>query len=195
VKDKDNNELKLENNTIMSAKDLCALPFIEQLKEAGITAFKIEGRNREPEYVDAVTRVYRKAIDKNLTKEEIQNSMNELKKVYNKGHSPGFFLKSPTSDDFSKTEHSSATQKKQFIGKITHYYSKLKVGSLHINAGYIKLGDELFIIGKKTGFIRHKIKSMQIKHKNVKSARKSQDVGIKLPTCKKGDEVYKIVKR
>ncbi|MEI6243032.1 MAG: U32 family peptidase, partial [Chlamydiota bacterium] len=66
VKDEEGNQLKLVNNTVMSAKDLCTLPFIEELKKAGVTSFKIEGRNREPEYVDTVVRVYRKALDKKL---------------------------------------------------------------------------------------------------------------------------------
>jgi putative protease len=84
VRDSEGNELKVENNYIFSAKDLCTLPFINKLKNAGITAFKIEGRNKEPEYVDKVVKVYRKALDKNLTKKEIEKSLNELNKVYNK---------------------------------------------------------------------------------------------------------------
>ncbi len=195
VKDKEGNELKVDNHHIFSAKDLCTLPFIEKLKKANISAFKIEGRNKEPEYVNTVTRVYRKAIDKRLTKKEIIVGINELKKVYNKGFSSGFVLKTPTSDDFSKSEHSSATQSKKFIGKITHYYPKLGVASLYLNAGTLKLEDNIFIIGKTTGIIKHKIISMQINKKIVRKVNKSQDVAIKLPLCRKGDEVYKIVKK
>lgn len=195
VKDKEGNELKVDNHHIFSAKDLCTLPFIDKLKKANISAFKIEGRNKEPEYVDTVTRVYRKAIDKRLTEQEIRKGIEELKKVYNKGFSSGFVLKTPTSDDFSKSEHSSATQSKKFIGKITHYYSKLGVASLHLNAGTLKLEDNIFIIGKTTGIIKHKIISMEIGGKVVEKVKKSQDVAIKLPLCKKGDEVYKVIKK
>lgn len=195
VKDKEGNELKVDNHHIFSAKDLCTLPFIDKLKKANISAFKIEGRNKEPEYVDTVTRVYRKAIDKRLTEQEIRKGIEELKKVYNKGFSSGFVLKTPTSDDFSKSEHSSATQSKKFIGKITHYYSKLGVASLHLNAGTLKLEDNVFIIGKTTGIIKHKIISMEIGGKVVEKVKKSQDVAIKLPLCKKGDEVYKVIKK
>src|SRR4030042_6551209 len=90
VKDKEGNELKVKNNHIFSAKDLCALPFIEKLKKAGITSFKIEGRNKEPEYVDTVIRIYRKALDKKLTKKQTQKRLDKLNKVYNKGFSSGF---------------------------------------------------------------------------------------------------------
>ena len=195
IKDNQGNELKITNHHILSAKDLCTLSFIEKLKKANITAFKIEGRNREPEYVDATVRVYRKALDKKLTKQEILRGITELKKVYNKGFSFGFLFRTPTSDAFSKIENSSATQSKTFIGKITHYYPKLGVGSLKLNAGSLKIGDGVLIIGKITGVLRCKIKSMEISRKAVGRVRKGQDVGIKLPKCRKGDEVYKIIKK
>ncbi len=195
IKDNQEQELKIQNKHVLSAKDLCALPFINKLKKANISSFKIEGRNKEPEYVDTVTKVYRKAIDEKLTKQKIKAGIEELKKVYNKGFSSGFVLKTPTSDDFSKSEHSSATQSKKFIGKITHYYPKLKVGLLKLNAGTLKLEDHIFIIGKTTGLLKHKITSMEIKNKPVKSVKKSQDVAIKLPKCRKGDEIYKVVKK
>jgi U32 family peptidase len=195
IKDNQDNELKIQNKYILSPKDLCTLPFIEKLKKAGIKSFKIEGRNKEPEYVDTVVRTYRKALDKKLTKQEIKESLEQLNKVYNKGFSSGFILKSPTSDDFSKVEHSSATQKKQFIGKITHYYPKLKVGLLKINNGPLKINDEILIIGKTTGLIKTKINSMQIKHKTINSAKKDDEVGVQLPFCRKGDEVYLIIKK
>jgi len=193
--DSQGNKLKITNKHILSPKDLCTLPFIKKLKHVGTTAFKIEGRNKEPEYVDTVVKVYRKALDKKLTKQEIQESLKQLNKVYNKGFSNGFYFKSPTSDDFSKSEHSSSTQSKQFIGKINHYYPKIKVGLLKINTNSLKQGDEIYIIGKTTGLIKHKIISMQINHKPIKIAKKSQDVGILLPLCRKNDKVYKIVRK
>jgi len=193
VKDKEGNELRLENNYILSAKDLCTLPFIEKLKKAGITAFKIEGRNKEPEYVDTVVRVYRKALDKKLTKKQMQESLDELNKVYNKGFSSGFYLKMPTSDDFARSEDSSSAQSKQFIGKISHYYPKINVGLLKLNTGSLKTNDEIIIIGKTTGVIKTKIKSMEMSHKQINEAKKGNEIGIKLPFCRKGDEVYKII--
>ncbi len=195
IKDNQEQELKITNHHILSAKDLCALPFIEKLKKAGISGFKIEGRNREPEYIDTVVRVYRKALDKKLTGREIRAGIEELKKVYNKGFSSGFLIKSPTSDDFSDIEHSSATQSKKFIGKIIHYYSKIGVASLKLNAGSLKIDDEVFIIGKTTGIVRCKIGSMEISRRAVGRVRKGQEVAIKVSLCRKGDEVYKVIKK
>ena len=196
IKDNQEQELKITNHHVMSAKDLCALPFIDKLKGAGISAFKIEGRNREPEYIDTVIRVYKKALDKKTkaTKIEIKKGIEELKKVYNKGFSSGFLVKSPTSDDFSNIENSNATQKKKFIGKINHYYPKVGVGQLKLNNGPLKIGENILIIGKTTGLIRHKIESMEIKKKPIKIAKKTQEIAIKLPRCRKGDELYLIIK-
>lgn len=183
-------ELKIENNKVLSAKDLCTLPFIEKLKKAGIKAFKIEGRNRDPRYVDTITRVYRKALDKNLSQKEIKSSLEELKKVYNKGFSSGFYLGLPTSDDFSRIEHSSATEKKHFIGKIKHYYPKIKVATLKL-VSKLKIGDKICIIGKTTGIKYSQIKTMEIKNKPVNSGKKGDEVGINLlKKTRKNDEAY-----
>lgn len=190
VIDSEGNELKLEGNTVMSAKDLCALPFLDKLKEAGIVSFKIEGRNRDPRYVDTVVRVYRNGLDKNLNEKEIKQGIKELKSVYTKGLSNGFYLGSPTSDDFSKVENSASTHKKQFVGKVTHYYPRVKVATVIISTGELKIGDEIVVIGKKTGIEKSKIKSMEIDHKKVESATKGKEVGIKTPFVKKGDDVY-----
>jgi U32 family peptidase len=195
VKDSEGNELKLNNNYVMSAKDLCTLPFFEKIKSSGVKSLKIEGRNKEPEYVYTVTKVYREALDNKLTKNRINELLDELKKVYNKGFSSGFLLKMPTNDDFSKIENSSAIEKKEFIGKIQHYYDKINVGLLMLNSGNLKIGDEIYIIGKTTGLIRHKISSMQINHKDITEAKKHDNIGLKLPKTRKGDEIYKIIKK
>lgn len=186
------NELVIENNRVMSAKDLCTLPFIEKMKEAGITSFKIEGRNRSPEYVAAVTSVYRKALDKKLSKGEIGESLEELKRVYNRGFSSGFYLKMPTADDFSNSDSGEQTEKKIFIGTVEKYYDKIGVALVKINFGPLKMNDEIYIIGNKTGAVRSKIESMEIQSNKVDSVEKGQEVGIKLPVCCKGDEIYLI---
>ncbi|MFA5953409.1 MAG: peptidase U32 family protein [Candidatus Pacearchaeota archaeon] len=189
-------ELKLENNKVMSAKDLCTLPFIDKLKNSGIKAFKIEGRNRDARYVDVVVRVYRKALDskKPLTKEQISEFIEELKKVYNREFSSGFYLGTPTNDDFAKIEHSAATSKKHFVGKVLHYYPKISVATIKLVSD-LKINDEVCIIGKEIGIINFKIASMQFKNKNILNAKKFQEIAIKVPSVvKKNDDVYLIVK-
>jgi len=194
IKDKQEGyELEVDNSHILSAKDLCALPFIEQLKKSGVTCFKIEGRNRDPRYVDTVVRVYRRALDKKLTEKEIESSLEELKKVYNKGFSSGFYLGTPTSNDFSNVEHSSAKEKKQFIGKISHYYPKIGVATIKLVAE-LKVGDKIIVIGKTTGIINSNVNRIEINNKSVSSGKKGEEIGIKLPLVRKNEEVYVIKK-
>ncbi len=194
VKDKQEGyELKVNNDKVMSAKDLCTLPFIDKLKKAGIKTFKIEGRSRDPRYVDTVVRVYRKALDNKLTKAEIKEAIEELKKVYNRSFSSGFYLAIPTSDDFAKIEHSAATEKKHFIGKITHYFPKIQVATIKL-VSELKVGDNLVVIGKTTGLEKSKVERLEIKNKSVRKGKRLQEVGLKLPRVRKNDEVYKIIK-
>jgi len=193
VKDDEGNELKVDNNQIFSAKDLCTLPFIEDMKKAGITAFKIEGRNRDARYVDKVVRIYRKALDNKLSKEDIAEEIKELEKIYNKGFSSGFYLKLPTADDFSKIQNNASIEKKHFVGKITHYFDKVSVAAIKLVSD-LKVGDEISIIGNVTGIVNTKINSIEMKNKKVIKASKGEEIGIKIPKVRKNDDVYVILK-
>ena len=122
------------------------------------------------------------------------NLMDELKKVYNKEFSSGFYLGLPTSDDFAKQEHNASKEKKHFIGKILHYYPRIKVATIKLSSA-INIGEKFCVIGNKTGIENFEIKEMQIKHKSVESAKKYDEIGIKLnKLVRKNDEVYKIIK-
>jgi len=194
VKDDEGNELRIENSKILSAKDLCTLPFIEKMKNSGIKSFKIEGRNRDPRYVDTVVRIYRKALDKTLTKEEIEEGTKELEKIYNKGYSSGFYIKMPTADDFAKIEHSASNEKKHFVGKVTHYFPDVHVAAIKLVSD-LSIGDEIVIIGKTTGIVSIKIDSIQINRKPIKKTKKGNEIGIKTSKLvRKNDEVYLIKK-
>ena len=190
--DEEGHELKLQNNRVMSAKDLCALPFIEKLKKAGIVSFKIEGRNRSAEYVKTVVSVYRKALDSTLSDKEIEEGLNELKKVYNRGFSSGFYLNVPGVEGFSDSEDGEATEKKLSLGKIVHYWPKVNVAAIKLTGGDLKVGDEIYVRGTKTGIKRIKIESMEIDHEKVNEAKKGQNVGVLAPGCRQGDEVFLI---
>jgi putative protease len=194
VKDEEGNELKIENSRILSAKDLCTLPFIEKMKKAGIKSFKIEGRNRDARYVDAVVRIYRKALDKKLSKKEIADGIKELERIYNKGYSSGFYLKTPTADDFAKIEHSASQEKKHFVGKITHYFDNVGVAAIKL-VSELNVGDKIIVIGNTTGIVNSEINSIQINRKSVGKGKKGDEIGIKLPKVRKNDEVYVIRKR
>jgi len=190
IKDEEGKELKLENNRVMSPKDLCTLPFIEKMKEAGIMGYKIEGRNRDARYVDTVVRIYRKALDKRLSDKEIQEGLQELEKVYNRGFSSGFYLGTPTSDDWASEENNLAKEKKHFVGKVIHCFEKIGVVAIKVSSEF-KVGDEICFIGPQTGIVKMKVERMEINKKPIKIAKKEMVVGIKVPSIVKvNDEVY-----
>ena len=188
-------KLKLENNRVMSAKDLCTIPFIEKMKKAGITSFKIEGRNRPPEYIRIVIQEYRKALDGKLSRIEVLESIKNLKKAYNRGFSRGFYLKMPTSDDFSFSENGEQRESKEYVGRVEKFWPKVKVAKIKMHAGTLRIGDEVYLIHKDKPLKKIKVSSMQKHHKEVRKVKKGEEVGIKLPQCSKGTLVYKIVKR
>jgi len=195
IKDEGGNELKLENSRVMSAKDLCALPFIEKMKKAGIVSFKIEGRNRSPEYVYNVVSEYRKALDRNLSHEEIVEGISNLKKAYNRGFSSGFYFRMPTSDDFSFSEHGEQEEKKEFVGKVYKFWSKAGVCSVKLNAGKLKVGDEVYLISDNFGVKRAEVKSIELRGNRVGIAKKGDDVGVDFGMkVGNGTEVYVILK-
>ncbi len=196
VKDPETNkELKLENNYIMSPKDLCTLPFIDKLIKTNIKCLKIEGRARSPEYVKVTTEAYRRAIDayysKKLNATLKKRLVEKLKTVYNRGFSSGFFLGKPI-NEWTKDYGSQATKKKVYLGKITNFFKKISVAEIRIDTGKINVGDNILIIGATTGVHEQKIGDIEIdKKKIVKSAKKGQVIGIKTTKmCRKNDQVY-----
>jgi len=194
-KEESGNSMLLGEDYVMSAKDLCTISFIDKLIEAGIDSFKIEGRKRSPEYVFTVTKVYREAIDsyfKNeLTEHKKQQLFDELKTVFNRGFSSGFYFGKPSSKDFAETRGSLATMKKIFIGKITNYYQKIKVASLMLNSDRLGVGDEILIQGENTGSIKIKINDLRFDDQKIQSAVKGQEVSFRSDKkIRKNDKVY-----
>ena len=198
VKDDRGNELRLENSRVMSAKDLCSLPFVDKMKRAGVVSFKIEGRNRGPEYVKVVVEEYRRAIDRRLGREEVLKGLANLKKVCNGGFSSGFYLGVATGDDFSFSEHGEQVEVKRFVGKVYKFWPKAGVSSVLINAGKLKVGDEVYLIGDDDGIKRSRVLSIELGGERVKVARKGDDVGVLFEHAGRlanGTEVYVIDKK
>ena len=176
--------LILGEDYVMSPTDLCTIEFIDKLIEADIDSFKIEGRKRSPEYVAKTVSVYRKAIDLylegKLTKEIKKNFLEELKTVYNRGFSSGFYFNVPSSEEYANVNGSKATKRKEYLGKVLNYYQKAKVAHVLIESGSLQINDNLLIIGETTGMVEIKPESF---FKN----------DVKADFAGKGDEVTFIV--
>ncbi len=195
VHDDSGNKLRLENSRVMSAKDLCTLPFIERIKKVGVMSFKIEGRNRGAEYVSTVVSEYRKALDKKLSRNEIVRGIRNLKKVYHRGFSSGFYLGVPTSDDFSFSEHGEQKERKEFVGRVYKYWRKAGAASVLMNTGKLKVGDEVYLVSDDIGVKRAVVKSIELEGRRVDVARKGDDVGVDFGERVSNAEVYVIRKK
>ncbi|MFN8417265.1 MAG: peptidase U32 family protein [Cytophagaceae bacterium] len=190
-------ELEIDNEYIMSPQDLCTIDFLDQVMAAGTNVLKIEGRGRAPEYVAAVTRCYREAIDSvqegTYTQEKIEGWMAELEKVYNRGFWSGYYLGLKLGE-WTNQAGSSATQKKVYIGKGLHYYSKSQVGEFLIEAQSVKVGDPVFIMGPTTGVIETEIEEIRKDNVIVPEAKKGDTITFKVTeTVRSSDKLYKIV--
>lgn len=189
------NKLLVDKNTIFSPKDLCALPFMDLLIDAGIFSFKIEGRARSPEYIVTVTDCYRKAINAvysgNFGDMLIKSCIDKLGSVYNKGFSPGFFLGLPSNNDWSDESNSSATTRKVFCGTITNFYKKKMAAELHVQNTGLNVDNKIIVQGNKTQFFMQNVLSIQKDHQNILHAPKGDIVGIALDQeARRNDKIY-----
>ncbi|PKP21147.1 MAG: collagenase-like protease, partial [Bacteroidetes bacterium HGW-Bacteroidetes-20] len=151
VKDIDGEiELAIENQYIMSPKDLCTISFLDKIIHAGVTVLKIEGRGRSPEYVKMVTKCYHEALeaiaDNRFTKEKIDDWTEKLRSVYNRDFWDGYYL-GRRMGEWTERYGSQATRVKQYVGKVTNYFSKLNVAEVLIETNQLTLNDEIMIFG------------------------------------------------
>ncbi|WP_372793529.1 peptidase U32 family protein [Lutibacter sp.] len=190
-------EMELDNEYIMSPKDLCTIDFLDQIEEAGVKVLKIEGRGRAPEYVANVIKCYRDAIDSieagTYDKEKVISWMLELEKVYNRGFWSGYYLGQKLGE-WSNGSGSHATQKKVYIGKGMHYFPKSNIGEFKIEAYDITVGDTILITGPTTGAKEMEVKEMFVNDVNAQKGQKGDSVTIKLEfRIRPSDKLYKIV--
>ena len=190
-------EVEIDNEYMMSPKDLCTLDFLDQVMDAGIQILKIEGRGRAPEYVATVTRVYREAIDAldegTFTSEKVEAWMERLATVYNRGFWSGYYLGQKLGE-WSKTSGSQATQKKIYVGKGIHYFPKAGIAEFKIEAYDIKKGDKLLITGPNTGAKEIDLEELYVNETNMLKAIKGDSCTIKVPfRVRLSDKLYKIV--
>ena len=191
------NEMELDNEYIMSPKDLCTLDFLDQVIDTGIKVLKIEGRGRAPEYVARVIKTYREAIDAyyegEFSKDKVEGWMTELKKVYNRGFWSGYYLGQKLGE-WSDVDGSKATQKKVYLGKGMHFFPKVNIGEFKIEAFDLSLGDSILITGPTTGVEEFELTEMMVNDKRLDKATKGDSVTIPLKfRIRPSDKLYKIV--
>lgn len=198
VTDKDTGaELEIDNEYIMSPKDLKTIHFMNKMMDAGVRVFKIEGRARGPEYVRVVVECYKEAIraylDNDFTEERIEEWNQRLKTVFNRGFWDGYYL-GQRLGEWSKNYGSEATERKVYVGKGVKYFSNIQVAEFLMQAGELNEGDKVLITGPTTGAIYATLKEPRVNLKPTQQVKKGESFSMKIEEkIRPNDKLYKIV--
>ncbi|MDD2277537.1 MAG: U32 family peptidase [Bacteroidales bacterium] len=192
-----NDQLVVENEYIMSPKDLCTIGFLNKIIDSGVTVLKLEGRARSPEYVKTVTQCYREAVasiaDGTYGKEKIDEWVNQLSKVFNRGFWDGYYL-GQRLGEWSHQYGSVATEKKVYVGKITNYFSNLGVAEIKVEASELYKNDKLLIIGPTTGVIELTAQDVWVDNKSSEKCEKGVKCSLATPDLvRRNDRLYRVV--
>ena len=199
VKDKDSEiELEIDNEYIMSPKDLKTIHFMNKMMDAGVRVFKIEGRARGPEYVRTVTTCYREAVEAycqdNFSQEKIDGWNEKLASVFNRGFWDGYYL-GQRLGEWTHRYGSGATKRKVYVGKAIKHFANIGVTEFLIETQSVQTGDELLITGPTTGAIFLTADDIRVELKTVEEAVKGERFSIKTPgKIRPNDQLYKMVK-
>ena len=198
VTDKDTGaELEVDNEYIMSPKDLKTIHFMNKMIDAGVRVFKIEGRARGPEYVKTVVTCYKEAIQAYLnddfTDDKIEVWNERLKTVFNRGFWDGYYL-GQRLGEWSKNYGSEASERKVYVGKGVKYFTNIGVAEFKMQSGELQEGDKILITGPTTGAIYAVIEEPRVDLKPVQQVKKGDSFSIKMETkIRPNDKLYKIV--
>lgn len=189
--------LEIDNEYIMSPKDLCTIDILDQILDAGATVLKIEGRGRSPEYVKTVTTVYHEAVKAiqrgEYNRERVDNWLAKLKTVYNRGFWEGYYLGRKLGE-WSSVYGSQATQRKQYLGKVTNYYSKIGVAEVKLETGDLTPGMMYSINGPTTGVVDGHVEEVRLTYEPVPLAPKGSICSFKVSApVREGDKVFLLV--
>jgi len=200
VFDDQNSELMIDNHYIMSPKDLCTLPFLDKIINAGVKLLKIEGRGRSPEYVKTVVTTYRDALnlisEGNFNPKKLISLETQLKKVYNRGFWDGHYLGKMMHDWNTNIYGSKATTRKVYTAKCLKFFSKIRVGEFLMENGQLSVGDEILIIGPTTGTIELIINELRKEDISVQKVIKGEIFSLSINTyiVRSSDKIYRIEK-
>jgi len=188
-------ELEIDNEYIMSPKDLCTIGFTDRLLDAGVRVFKIEGRARSPEYVKTVSSCYNEAVnsvlDGSYDEVKIAEWTRRLSAVFNRGFWDGYYLGQKLGE-WNNRYGSAATRRKTYLGKVTNFFSKLSVVEIKLENGDLAKGDLLLITGPTTGVMEYRADEIHVDMKVTEKALKGEFCSLKVPSVlRRSDKVYK----
>jgi putative protease len=198
VTDKETGEqLEIDNEYIMSPKDLNTVALLDRIIDAGVRVLKLEGRGRSPEYVKTIVAVYREAVNACFEGQYNQENIDiwnaRLSTVYNRGFWEGYYM-GKKFGEWTEDYGNQATQRKMYIGKITNYYNKQGVAEVKIETNDLNVGDEIKILGETTGVYESYIDEIRLNLEPVKTVIKGDVCSIKTSELvRRGDKMYKMM--
>ena len=189
------NQLNIDNEYIMSPKDLCTIEFMDKMVEAGVKVFKIEGRARSAEYVRRCAECYRRAADAvcdgSFTPELASALKARLQEVFNRGFWDGYY-QGAYLGEWSNVYGSQATRRKVYVGKVTNWFDRIGVAEITVESSSLKAGDTAMIIGRTTGVEEFTVDDMRVEFEPVGEAPKGVRCSVAVPhKVHRGDKVYK----
>lgn len=191
-------ELEIDNEYIMSPKDLKTIHFLNKILDAGVSVLKIEGRARSAEYVKTTVECYHEAVeayfDSTFTPEKVEIWNQRLLKVFNRGFWDGYYL-GQRLGEWSKNYGSLATKRKLYIGKCTNYFSNIGVAEFKLETSNLKVGDEIMITGITTGVVETLVPEIRTADlKSVEEGKKGEYVSVKIEQkIRRADKLYKMI--
>lgn len=190
-------EFEIDNEYIMSAKDLCTIDFLDMVIDAGVTVLKIEGRGRSADYVYTVIKCYREAIDAyydgTYGPEKFEEWKQRLSTVFNRGFWDGYYL-GRTMGEWSNEYGSKATKKKIYIGKGLKYYENAGVAEFKLESHTLSLGDEILVTGPTTGIVQAFVDEIRVEDKTADKIGKGTVFTVKIEEkVRPSDKLYKLV--
>lgn len=190
-------EIEVDNEYLMSPKDLSTISFVDKIIEAGVSVLKIEGRARSAEYVKTVVECYNQAIssvlDNTYTQEKIDKWTEKLSTVFNRGFWDGYYLGQKLGE-WSRQHGSKASKTKVFLGKVINYYSNIGVAEIKLETDEeLLINDEIVILGPSTGAVQQVVEEIQFDYKAVKKVKQGDLFSIKTDELvRRGDKLYKL---
>jgi putative protease len=188
-------ELEIDNEYIMSPKDLSTIGFLDKIIDSGISVLKIEGRARPPEYVKTVSKCYKEAVESvklgNYRPEKIIEWETRLKQVFNRGFWDGYYL-GQRLGEWSSVYGSKATKRKEYLGKGNNYFPNIGVGEFIMETKSLTVGEEVLITGPTTGVIEMKIEELRVDDRPVEEVKKGDRFSMKVgKKIRKSDKLFK----
>src|SRR5690554_1181712 len=192
-----NEEMEIDNQYIMSPKDLKTIHFLNKMIDAGVRVFKIEGRARGPEYVKTVCHSYDEAIHAYLqgtyNEEKIEVWDKQLSSVFNRGFWDGYYL-GQRLGEWSSNYGSQATHRKVYVGKGTNYFPNIGVAEFLLEAQDLKVGDNILITGPTTGAVELTVSELRLHLESVPEVKKGDSFSLPVSDkIRRNDELFKIV--